>query len=139
MVGHQATDIVIELYDGKYHPVDSKDIAFQMAGKQAIRQAFTQAKPLLMEPLYKVEVVVPEQMVGDVMGDMNTRRGRILDMENRGRRAVVTALVPLKEMLSYAPDLRSMSGGKGSYTMEFDGYETVPPHVYKALVKDLAK
>ncbi len=126
IAGYQAVDIEVSLYDGKYHPVDSKDIAFQIAGRQAIKEAFSKAKPILLEPVYKVAVVVPEDFVGDIMGDMNTRRGRISNMESRGRKSVVNATVPLAEMQSYAPDLRSMTGGQGFFTMEFESYQRVP-------------
>lgn len=138
LAGFQAVDVEVDLYDGKYHPVDSKDIAFQIAGRHAIKEAWGQAKPVLLEPIYRVEVVVPEDHVGDIMGDMNTRRGRILNMDSRGRSSVVKALVPLAEMQSYAPDLRSMTGGKGFYTMSFETYERVPSTMQDKLVETLA-
>ena len=139
LAGYPVVDMIVELYDGKYHPVDSKDIAFQIAGRQAIKEAVMKSGPGLLEPIYVIEVVCPEEQVGDVMGDMNTRRGRILNMENRGRNAVVKATVPLAEVQSYAPDLRSMTGGKGSYTLEFNGYENVPGHMLEKLVESLNK
>ena len=127
LAGFPIVDIRANLYDGKSHPVDSKDIAFQMAGRMATKKAVADAKPILLEPIYDVEVVGPEENVGDLMGDMNQRRARIQSMEGRGRNSVVKAYVPLAEMLSYAPALKSMTGGKGSYSMEFHTYDPVPP------------
>ena len=139
LAGFPCVDVKVELYDGKYHPVDSKDIAFQIAGRQAIKEAIMKCRPSLLEPVYKVDVVVPADMVGDVMGDMNSRRGRVLTMDSRGRNAVVKAMVPLAEMLNYAPDLRSMSGGKGSYSMEFEVYEPVPSHMQDKVVQEVRR
>lgn len=139
LAGFPCVDVEVELYDGKYHPVDSKDIAFQIAGRQAIKQAVLQARPVLLEPIYAVDVVIPSELVGDVMGDMNSRRGRVLTMDSRGRSSVVKALVPLAEILNYAPDLRSMTGGKGSYTMAFHGYEQVPTHLQDKLVDEIRR
>ncbi len=137
LAGFPTIDVKVELYDGKSHPVDSKDIAFQIAGRQAIKRAVLDARPTLLEPIYDVEVTVPEDHVGDIMGDMNTRRARIQSMEGRGRNSVVKAYVPLAEMLNYAPSLKSMTGGKGSYTMEFHGYEPVPSHMQDKLVAEI--
>ena len=95
--------------------------------------------PFLLEPIYTVNVVVPGDQVGDVMGDLNHRRGRVLDMESRGRNSVVKAMVPLAEMLNYSPDLRSMTGGKGSYSMEFHGYEQVPTHMQDKVVAEIKR
>ncbi len=97
------------------------------------------ARPVLLEPLYAVDVVVPADYVGDVMGDLNSRRGRVLNMDTRGRNSVVKALVPLAELLSYAPDLRSMTGGKGSYTMDFHAYERVPSHLQAQVVASVKR
>ncbi len=137
LAGFPLVDVKVALYDGKTHPVDSKDIAFQIAGRQAIKQAIQQARPVLLEPIYDVEIVVPEDAVGDIMGDMNSRRGRIQTMESRGRSSVVKAQVPLAEMLSYAPDLNSMTGGKGSYTMQLASYDPVPSHMQDKLVAEI--
>ena len=136
LAGFPVVDFKVTLYDGKTHPVDSKDIAFQIAGRQAIKQAILQSKPILLEPIYDMEIVVPEENVGDIMGDMNSRRGRIQTMETRGRNAVVLAHAPLAEILHYAPDLNSMTGGKGSYTMKLQGYEPVPSHLQDKVVAD---
>lgn len=139
LAGFPIVDLKVTLYDGKTHPVDSKDIAFQIAGRQAIKQAFLQSRPVLLEPIYHMEIVVPEDHVGDIMGDMNSRRGRIQTMESRGRNSVVKALVPLAEIQSYAPDLNSMTGGKGSYTMHLDTYEPVPSHMQDKVVEEIKR
>ncbi|MFT5456717.1 MAG: elongation factor G [Myxococcota bacterium] len=132
-------DVTVQLYDGKYHPVDSKDIAFQIAGRKAVKQAVMESRPVLLEPVYAVDVVVPAGLVGEVIGDMNSRRGRVVDMETRGRNAVVKALVPLAELLTYSPDLRSMTAGKGSYTMAMSGYEQVPSHLQGQIVAEVTR
>ncbi len=136
LAGFPVVDIKVTLYDGKFHPVDSKDIAFQIAGRHAIKQAIMQSRPVLLEPIYDMEIVVPEDAIGDIMGDMNSRRGRIQTMETRGRNSVVIAQVPLAEILSYAPDLNSMTGGKGSYTMKLHGYDPVPSHLQDKVVAE---
>jgi len=139
LAGFPCLDIYVELYDGKSHPVDSKDIAFQIAGRQAIKQAVAKAKPVLLEPIYYVEVTAPEDHVGDIMGDMNQRRARIKSMDSKGRNSIVKASVPLAEMLNYAPSLKSMTQGKGSYTMEFDSYEPVPHSSQDKLVAEVSR
>ncbi len=127
------------VYDGKMHPVDSKDIAFQIAGRGAFREAFLQAGPVLLEPIMLVKVTVPEENMGDIMGDMNTRRGRVLGMETEAGRSVVTAEVPLAEIQRYSNDLRSMTGGRGVFTMEFLRYERVPAHLQAEIVAQAQK
>ncbi len=122
------------VFDGKEHPVDSKDIAFQTAGREAFKQAFKAANPVLLEPIYTVEVTVPDEYMGDVMGDFNTRRGRVLGMEQRGNRSVIRASVPLAEIMRYSTDLRSMTQGRGLYTIEFDRYEPVPSHLAQDII-----
>ncbi len=139
LAGFPTIDVAVELYDGKSHPVDSKDIAFQIAGRQSVKQAVMKAKPILLEPIYDVEVVAPEDNVGDIMGDMNTRRARIQSMEGRGRNSVVKAYVPLAEMLNYAPSLKSMTQGKGTYSMAFSSYEPVPHSMQDKLVEEISR
>jgi elongation factor G len=129
IAGYPVVDVKAVVYDGKEHPVDSKDIAFQTAGREAFKAAMQQAGPLLLEPIYIAEVTVPEEYMGDVMGDFNTRRGRVLGMEQKGNRTVIRALVPLAEILRYGTDLRSMTQGRGIYTIEFDHYDPVPSHM----------
>lgn len=138
IAGYPVIDVRVVVFDGKEHPVDSKDIAFQIAGREGFKLAFEQAKPILLEPIYDVEVTVPESMMGDIMSDMNTRRGRVQGMDSIGMKSVVSAQVPLAEMLRYGNDLRSMTGGRGIYTMTFNRYEEVPAHVAQEII-DAAK
>jgi elongation factor G len=119
-------DVKVSLYDGKYHPVDSKDIAFQMAGIMAMKESLEQANPVLLEPIMIIEVTVPDADMGNIVGDLNSRRGRILGMEPKGNYQVVKATVPQAEILRYAPDLDSMTSGRGDFTTRFDHYEEVP-------------
>ncbi|MEW6440696.1 MAG: elongation factor G [bacterium] len=132
--GYPVVDVRVKLVDGKTHPVDSKDIAFQIAGREVFKKAFIQCDPVLLEPIVKVEIVVPKSNIGDVMGDLNSRRGRILTTSTEGPLSVVHALVPLAEVQSYQADLKSMTGGEGSYTVEFDHYDVVPAHIQKTIV-----
>ena len=129
IAGFPVVDVKAVVFDGKEHPVDSKDIAFQTAGREAFRSAMEQAGPVLLEPIYKIDVIVPDDYMGDIMGDFNTRRGRVLGMEQRGNRTVISAMVPLAEIMRYGTDLRSMTQGRGIYTIEFDHYEPVPGHM----------
>jgi elongation factor G len=126
IAGYPAVDIKAVCYDGSYHSVDSSDMAFQIAASKAFKIVAKNANPILLEPIYKVKVVVPEQYMGDVMGDLNSKRGRILGMNAEGRKQVIEALVPLSEMFEYSKQLRSMSQGRGSFEMHFDHYERVP-------------
>jgi elongation factor G len=134
LAGYTIVDVKAAVTDGKMHPVDSKDIAFQIAGREAFREAFMQAGPVLLEPLMNVRVIVPEENMGDVISDFTTRRGRVLGMDSEHGRSVVTASVPLAEMLRYSNDLRSMTGGRGVYTMTLDRYEPVPSNVAQSII-----
>lgn len=134
IAGFPVERIKVNVIDGKEHPVDSKDIAFQIAGREAFRAAFRKAKPVLLEPIMDVKITVPDSMMGDVMSDLNTRRGRVQGMDTVGFRSVVTAEVPLAEMLRYGNDLRSMSGGRGIYTMDFNRYDRVPSYVQDEII-----
>jgi elongation factor G len=134
LAGYPITDVKAVVYDGKEHPVDSKDIAFQTAGREAFKLAFREANPVLLEPIYQVDVTVPEEYMGDVMSDFNTRRGRVQGMEQKGSRTIIHAQVPLAEILRYGTDLRSMTQGRGIYTIEFDHYEPLPSHLLKNIV-----
>ena len=129
IAGYPVERIKVNVFDGKEHPVDSKDIAFQIAGREAFREAFRKAKPVLLEPIMDVKIIVPEAMMGDIMSDLNTRRGRVQGMDTIGLKSIVTAEVPLAEMLRYGNDLRSMTGGRGIYTMEFNRYDKVPSYI----------
>jgi elongation factor G len=138
IAGFPVVDVKAVVYDGKEHPVDSKDIAFQIAGRGAFRDAMQQAGPTLLEPIVNVRVTVPEENMGDIMGDMNTRRGRVQGMDTVGNKSVVSAQVPLAEMQRYGNDLRSMTAGRGIYELEFDHYEPVPSHLQQGII-DAAK
>lgn len=137
IAGYPVERVKVNIFDGKEHPVDSKDIAFQIAGREAFRDAFRKAKPVLLEPIMDVKITVPETMMGDVMSDLNTRRGRVQGMDTIGFKSVVTAEVPLAEMLRYGNDLRSMSGGRGIYTMDFNRYDRVPAYVQDEIIAEV--
>ncbi|MBA2644682.1 MAG: elongation factor G [Solirubrobacterales bacterium] len=133
--GYPIVDVRITLTDGKYHETDSSELAFKIAGSLAAQEGIRRAKPVLLEPVFKIEVVTPEEFMGDVIGDLNRRRGRIDGMEPRGNTQVVSAVAPLSEMFGYATDLRSMSQGRASYTMQFERYEEVPQHIAEKVVE----
>jgi len=133
--GYPVVDVRVTLTDGKYHETDSSELAFKIAGSLALQEGIRRAKPVLLEPVFKVEVVTPEEFMGDVIGDLNRRRGRIDGMEPRGNTQVVSAVAPLSEMFGYATDLRSMSQGRASYTMQFERYEEVPQHIAEKVVE----
>ena len=134
IAGFPVVDVKAVVFDGKEHPVDSKDIAFQTAGREVFKLAMQQAEPVLLEPIYRVEVIVPDEYMGDIMSDFNTRRGRVLGMEQKNNRTVIRAVVPLAEILRYGTDLRSMTQGRGLYTMEFEHYESVPRHLAEDII-----
>ena len=134
IAGYPVTNVRAVVFDGKEHPVDSKDIAFQIAGREAFKEAFRKAKPVLLEPIMDVKITVPEPMMGDIMGDLNTRRGRIQGMDGVGNKSIVSAQVPYAEMMRYGNDLRSISGGRGVYTMDFSHYERVPTHLTDEII-----
>jgi len=135
LAGYPVIDIKVTLFDGSYHEVDSSEMAFKIAASMAFKEAFMKAKPILLEPIMKVEVVTPENFMGDVMGDLNSRRGRIQGMEMRGNAQIVTCFVPLAEMFGYATDLRSMTQGRATYTMQFSHYEQVPANIADQILK----
>ena len=119
-------DVRVELIDGSYHDVDSSEMAFKIAGSMAVQEGARKAKPVLLEPVMSVEVVTPEEFLGDVIGDLSRRRGKVQGQERRGNALAVQAFVPLGEMFGYATDLRSSTQGRASYTMQFERYEEVP-------------
>lgn len=139
LAGYPVVDVRVRLYDGKHHPVDSSDMAFQIAGSLGFKAAVEKAQPVLLEPVMRVEITVPEENVGDIIGDLNARRGRVLGTSPRGSNNVISAEVPLAEMLTYAPDLTSMTGGRGDYTMEFLRYEEVPAHLAQKIIEAARK
>jgi elongation factor G len=134
LAGFPMSDLKVTLYDGSYHDVDSSEMAFKVAGSLAIKEAARKAKPVLLEPIMSVEVVVPEQYMGDVIGDLNSRRGRIEGMQLRGTTQIIKAMVPLAEMFGYATELRSRTQGRGSFTMHFGRYEEVPGSLAEEIV-----
>jgi elongation factor G len=133
--GYPVVDVRVTLVDGKYHDTDSSEIAFKVAGSLAFQEAAKRAKPVLLEPVFAVEVVTPEEYMGDVIGDLNRRRGRVEGMEPRGNAQVVSAHVPLSEMFGYATDVRSMTQGRATYTMQFDRYEEVPTNIAERVIE----
>ncbi len=134
LAGFPVVDIKVELIDGNYHDVDSSEMAFKIAGIQAFKAAVRKANPVLLEPIMKVEVVTPEDYMGDVIGDLNSRRGKVGKMEQRGNNQVVSAEVPLSEMFGYATDLRSKTQGRATYTMQFHSYQQTPRNVQEEIV-----
>jgi elongation factor G len=134
LAGYPILDMFVAVTDGKEHPVDSKDIAFQIAGREAFKQAFLQAGPVLLEPICEVIVTVPEEYMGDVLSDMNTRRGRVMGMDQQHGRSVVTAQVPLSEMLRYSTSLRAITQGRGFYAMRITHYENVPSQLTNDII-----
>ncbi len=135
VAGYPVVDVKATLYDGSYHEVDSSEMAFKIAGSMAFKEAAKKANPVLLEPIMKVEVEVPEEYMGDVIGDINRRRGQVQSMEDRGGNKIVNAMVPLAEMFGYSTDLRSFTQGRGTYSMEFDHYEEVPRNVAEEIIK----
>ncbi|BAF59576.1 translation elongation factors [Pelotomaculum thermopropionicum SI] len=135
LAGYPTVGIKATLYDGSYHTVDSSELAFKIAASLAFKKGAQQAKPVLLEPIMNVEVVVPENFMGDIISDFNTRRGRVLGTESRGKQTVIKAMVPLAEMYRYAIDLKSMTQGRGSFKMEFSNYEEVPARLAEEIIK----
>jgi elongation factor G len=134
LAGYPVDDVKIELYDGSYHDVDSSEMAFKIAGSMAFQDAAKRAKPVLLEPVMRVEVVVPKEHMGDVMGNLSSRRGQIQSQEDRGGTQIISARVPLSEMFGYATDLRSRTQGRATYSMHFDRYEPAPQNVSEEVV-----
>ena len=134
IAGYPVVDVLAAVYDGKEHPVDSKDIAFQIAGREVFKLAVKEAGPVLLEPIYNFTITVPEDYMGDVLGDLNTRRAQVLGMDQARGNSIVTALVPLAEMQRYVPDLRSITQGRGVFSMELAHYQTVPSHLTEQII-----
>jgi elongation factor G len=135
--GYPLVDVKVKLVDGKYHDTDSSEIAFKVAGSLAMKEAAQRAKPVLLEPVFSVEVVTPEEYMGDVIGDLNRRRGQVSGMEQRGNAQVISATVPLSEMFGYATDVRSNTQGRATYTMQFERYDEVPPNIAEKVIGEL--
>ena len=139
LAGYPTVDIKISLYDGSYHQVDSSEMAFKVAGSLGFKEGAPKCQPTLLEPIMKMEVTVPEENMGDAMGDISGRRGRVLGSESDRGKQVIRAMVPMAEVLKYAPTLTSMTGGRGTYTMEFDHYEEVPAHLQEKIIEEAKK
>jgi len=135
LAGYPVVDVKVTLYDGSYHEVDSSEMAFKVAGSMAFKEGMKNANPVLLEPIMKVVVTVPEEYMGDVMGDLNSRRGRIEGMEARNGAQVITANVPLSEMFGYATALRSRTQGRGVFTMEISHFEEVPKNIQEQIIE----
>ncbi len=139
LAGCPVVDVKVTLFDGKYHPVDSSNLAFEIAGSLGFKEAEKKAQPYLLEPIYEVEVVVPEEYMGDIMGDLNARRARILGTESQGKNVVIRAHVPLAEMYRYSNTLKSITRGRGTFSMRFSHYDEVPAHIAERIIPELRK
>jgi elongation factor G len=139
LAGYPVVDMKVTVYDGSFHPVDSSDMAFKIAGSMGFKKGVIQADPVLLEPIMTMEITVPEEDMGDVIGDLNARRGRVLGMDGVGNTKAIRAQVPMAEVLRYASNLRSMTGGRGNFTMEFSHYEEVPPHLAERIITEAAR
>ena len=137
--GYPVVDFKVRFYDGKSHEVDSSEMAFKIAASMCFKKGVAEAQPTLLEPVMEVEVTVPDEYMGDVIGDLNSRRGRVLGMDSKGRNQIVRAHVPMSEVLKYAPDLRSITGGRGMFTMKHSHYDEVPSHLQDQLVAEVQK
>ena len=135
LAGYKVEDVKVTLYDGSYHDVDSSEMAFKLAASMGFKEGCRKAKPVILEPIMKVEVETPEDFMGDVIGDLNRRRGQINSMDDRSGNKIVNAFCPLAEMFGYSTDLRSQTQGRASYSMEFDHYEEVPRNVAEEIIK----
>ncbi len=136
LAGYRMVDIRVTLYDGSYHDVDSSDMAFKIAASLGFKNAVEKAKPVLLEPIMNMEVTVPDECMGDVIGDLNSRRGKVLGMDTKGHTQVIKSKVPMSEVLKYAPDLRALTSGRGEFNMEFSHYEEMPPHLAEKVIKE---
>ena len=139
VASYPIVDMAVTLYDGSYHEVDSSEIAFKIAGSMALQSACKKAKPILLEPIMKLEVIVPEDFFGDTIGDLSARRGKIEETSDRFNMKVIDAKVPLSDMFGYATVLRSMTEGRGTFTMEFDKYEEVSQNVAQEIIEGKRK
>jgi elongation factor G len=136
LAGYPVVNVRVAVFDGKEHPVDSKPVAFEICAKQVFKMAVKQAGPALLEPIMNAKVTVPEDNMGDILGDLNTRRARVQGMDTSGARSVVSAQVPLAEMQRYTTDLRSMTGGRGIFEMEFSHYQQLPAHLANEVIQE---
>jgi elongation factor G len=136
LAGYPMVDVRVRLYDGSYHDVDSSDMAFKIAGSLGFKSAVEKAKPVILEPIMTMEVTVPDECMGDVIGDLNSRRGKVLGLDTKGHTQIIKSKVPMSEVLKYAPDLRSITSGRGEFHLEFSHYEELPPHLAEKVIKE---
>ena len=136
VAGYPMVDVRVRLYDGSYHDVDSSDMAFKIAGSLGFKNAVEKARPVILEPIMNMEVTVPDENMGDVIGDLNSRRGKVVGMDTKGHSQTIKAKVPMSEVLKYAPDLRAITSGRGEFQMEFSHYEELPPHLAEKVIKE---
>jgi elongation factor G len=136
VAGYPMVDVRVRLYDGSYHDVDSSDMAFKIAGSLGFKNAVEKAKPVILEPIMNMEVTVPDDCMGDVIGDLNSRRGKVVGVDTKGHNQVIKSKVPMAEVLKYAPDLRAITAGRGEFQMEFSHYEELPPHLAEKVIKE---
>ncbi|MGB3730202.1 MAG: EF-Tu/IF-2/RF-3 family GTPase, partial [Thermodesulfobacteriota bacterium] len=139
IAGYPVIDIKVTLFDGKFHAVDSSDMAFQIAGSMGLRQAMKDAKPILLEPVMKMEITIPEDSLGDVIGDVNSRRGKVSGVDSLAGTHLINALIPMSEVLTYAPELRSITSGRGTFTMDFSHYDEVPHQQAEKIIAESSK
>jgi elongation factor G len=139
LAGYPMVDLKVSLIDGSYHTVDSSEMAFKIAGSMGYKKGVMSCQPTLLEPMVNINIEIPEEYMGDVMGDLNGRRGRVLGMDSKGSHQIVKGLVPLAEILKYAPDLRSMTSGRGTFTYEHSHYDEVPPYIAEKIIAEAKK
>ncbi|HMK64166.1 MAG TPA: elongation factor G, partial [Thermodesulfobacteriota bacterium] len=139
LAGYPMVDIGVRLVDGSFHEVDSSERAFLFAGSMAFKEAASKGQPVLLEPIMEIEIVTPEEFIGEVMGDLNSRRGKIIGLENRGQARIVRGHAPMAEMFGYSTAIRSLTQGRATFTLQFSHYQKVPQSVFESLVKDRKK
>ncbi len=139
LAGYPVVDLKITLFDGKFHAVDSSDMAFQIAGSMGLRQAMKEARPILLEPVMKMEITIPEDSMGDVIGDVNSRRGKVSGVDSLAGTHLINALIPMSEVLTYAPELRSITSGRATFTMDFSHYDEVPHQQAEKIIAESSK
>ncbi|MBA7581537.1 Elongation factor G [subsurface metagenome] len=139
LAGYPIVDIKVSLVDGSYHTVDSSEMAFKIAGSMGFKKGFQECQPTLLEPIVDINIEIPDEYMGDVIGDLNSRRGRVLGMGKEGNNQVIKGQVPLAEILSYAPDLTSITSGRGSFSYEISRYEEVPAHLQEKVIAEAKK
>jgi elongation factor G len=134
--GNQLVDVKVTVYDGSFHAVDSSEMAFKIAASMGFKTALMNAKPVILEPIMAMEISVPDECMGDVIGDLNSRRGKVLGVDPKAGGQVIRAMVPMAEVLRYSPELRSLTSGRGNFTMEFSRYEELPAHLAEKVIKE---